>query len=156
MFCKNCGKEVAENAYVCTGCGCLVDKASPTKTSIVEEMEKQPANKITLLLKIFLIISITCAALGFACTAIACAASEGWGYSSSNHFYVYVYPNFGWSLFAFCYSFFYLGTAIPAFIFGLKEKKEQSLKFISLMNFIISIISFITISLLWILSCNTL
>ncbi len=25
MFCSNCGKELPDNAVVCTGCGCLVN-----------------------------------------------------------------------------------------------------------------------------------
>ena len=29
MFCSNCGKEVCDNAYVCIGCGCLVNRRKP-------------------------------------------------------------------------------------------------------------------------------
>ena len=156
MFCKNCGKEVADGAYVCTGCGCLVQD---TKNNVLlEETKKAPSAKITLLLKIFLMISISCAVLGIACYAIAVALAEGYVYigSYSSYGYASVYPNFGWCLFALCYSFCHLGTAIPAFIFGLKEKQEQGLKFISLLNFIASIILFATSLLVWILSANNL
>ena len=31
MFCKNCGKEVSDNAVVCIHCGASIDK-TPTKT----------------------------------------------------------------------------------------------------------------------------
>lgn len=140
MFCKNCGKEVADGAFVCTGCGCLVDETHHNKV-VLEERKKAPSNKITVLLKVFLIISISCALLSMACFAIAVALSSGWLYGSSN---VSVYLNADWCVFTFCCSLCHLGTAIPAFIFGLKEKQEQGLKFIALMNFIASIIAFIT------------
>ena len=36
MFCKNCGKEIADDADVCTNCGCFVNKAS-TANSLKDE-----------------------------------------------------------------------------------------------------------------------
>ena len=29
-FCSNCGKEINENAVVCLGCGCAIEKEQPT------------------------------------------------------------------------------------------------------------------------------
>ena len=31
MFCKNCGKEICDEAVVCTNCGCLVKEQPETK-----------------------------------------------------------------------------------------------------------------------------
>ena len=36
MYCSNCGKEMCDEAYVCTACGCLL-KEEP----IMEEKEKE-------------------------------------------------------------------------------------------------------------------
>ena len=146
MFCKNCGKEVADNAYVCTNCGCLVQESVETKrtqTVILEANQKQPSKKVTLLLKLFLILSISFAMLGLACYALAVADPYYW-ISSSGH-YMYICPNFEWCTFALCSSVCHLGLAVPSFIFGIKEKKEQGLKLISILNFVGSIIMFITV-----------
>ena len=39
MYCSNCGKELCDEAYVCTNCGCLL-KEEP----ILEENKKEKAN----------------------------------------------------------------------------------------------------------------
>ena len=38
MFCSHCGKEVADEAYVCTACGCLV------KEVVHNEVEQEQKN----------------------------------------------------------------------------------------------------------------
>ena len=31
MYCSVCGKEISENAVVCTGCGCMIKKSASTQ-----------------------------------------------------------------------------------------------------------------------------
>ena len=38
MFCSHCGKEVSNEAYVCTACGCLV-KSAPVANEVVPEQK---------------------------------------------------------------------------------------------------------------------
>ena len=52
MFCRNCGKEVDDNAYVCTGCGCLVNDGKVRRKEAVEGQNKK--GKIA---KILLLVS---------------------------------------------------------------------------------------------------
>jgi len=40
MYCSNCGKEMSDEAYVCTDCGCLL-KEEPI---VEEKKEKEKAN----------------------------------------------------------------------------------------------------------------
>ena len=47
MFCKNCGKEVDEKAFVCVHCGCALEK----KENIAVE---EPKNTMGILLGLFL------------------------------------------------------------------------------------------------------
>ena len=50
MFCKNCGKEVNDNAVVCIYCGCsLEDKKEPTKVE-----DNEPKTTIGVLMALFL------------------------------------------------------------------------------------------------------
>ena len=148
MFCKNCGKEVADNAYVFTNCGCLVQEnveTNKTQSVILETNQKQPSKKVTLLLKLFLILSISFAMLGLACYAIAVADPYGSLHTYTYSYSLYIHPNSEWCTLAVLCSICHLGLAVPSFIFGIKEKKEQGLKLISILNFVGSIIMFITV-----------
>lgn len=50
MFCKNCGKEVRDNAVICVQCGCAV---SATKPNVLEDASASPKSKMTALLLCF-------------------------------------------------------------------------------------------------------
>lgn len=40
MFCKNCGKEVDEKAYVCIHCGCKLDEEEKTENNVFESLSQ--------------------------------------------------------------------------------------------------------------------
>ncbi|MBR2622668.1 MAG: zinc-ribbon domain-containing protein [Clostridia bacterium] len=62
MFCSHCGKEVSDEAYVCTYCGCLVGKGkAPQKDS------GEQANVMAIL---GLIFALFCPILGIVFGAI--------------------------------------------------------------------------------------
>lgn len=50
MFCSKCGKEVSEEAVICTGCGCLMDnkisQAKPNNRLLTQLSEKVRTNAI--------------------------------------------------------------------------------------------------------------
>lgn len=53
MFCKNCGKEIADDADICTNCGCFVKKGS-TANSVAKENVGDKSRIVSGLLGIFL------------------------------------------------------------------------------------------------------
>ena len=64
MFCRNCGKEVDNNAAVCPGCGVLVTETqtAPAPTPVVSN-EPSGANKVLgTIAKILLIVGVICTA----------------------------------------------------------------------------------------------
>lgn len=149
MFCRNCGKELCEQAYVCPDCGCLVSNVTKAKeeTSVIarvrDEMEKKS------LLKIFLMISFAflCAALMFAFFAVV---DLGMDINVDAH-YSYSYKD----IYAYAYGYTFLrteyvipaciltllalGTGIVSFVFGLKEETKESMKLISIFNFMLCV-----------------
>lgn len=50
MFCKNCGKEVNDNAVMCIHCGCAV---SAPKANVSDDSTASPKSKMTALLLCF-------------------------------------------------------------------------------------------------------
>ncbi|MBQ3093971.1 MAG: hypothetical protein IJC52_02260 [Clostridia bacterium] len=50
-FCQKCGKELMDEAVICTGCGCSV---APSTTSAVTTQEKKPITKQFALLALVL------------------------------------------------------------------------------------------------------
>lgn len=129
MFCKNCGKEVADNAYVFTGCGCLINDGKVRRKEVVEGQSKK--GKIA---KILLMVSF-----GFFCCSLF------WRYFSMSS----LFPLFGYAALGafvgiqniiiwFC-SCLALSVAIPAFIFGLKAKEEPFLKMLTILNLMLTL-----------------
>lgn len=49
MFCSKCGKEIADEAVICTGCGCAVNNSSINKTvSTSAKTEKKTSTSLIL------------------------------------------------------------------------------------------------------------
>ncbi|MBQ7949247.1 MAG: hypothetical protein IJ284_05740 [Clostridia bacterium] len=115
MFCKNCGKELCEQAYVCPDCGCLVGNVAKAreKTSII-----QNENEKNGLLKIFLMISFACLCVAF---MFAFFWMDAW-----EDAYVILTSSL---------SFLALGAGIISFVFGLRKETQESMKLISIFNF---------------------
>ena len=117
MFCNNCGKEVADNAYVCTGCGCLVNEEN--KAVAKKEKVKAKIAKILLILS----FSFFCCALFWAYYSICAGA--------------YLAPWVQSLMWLSALAAFSVG--VPAFIFGLKLKNQPSLKLLTILNFILTL-----------------
>lgn len=147
MFCKFCGKELPENAYVCVGCGCLVGKAPEKKEKkekkIREPNERQPI--MSFLFKIFLIISFSATVLSLGASLFSLTYADVYSHIPTSYYNwsIRIYPNFAFSLFATILGAIGLGFAIVVFIFGLKEK--ETLKWVAIFNFIFSVALFICI-----------
>lgn len=149
MFCKYCGKEVPENAYVCLGCGCVVDKKSVERKSNNNLFETERTSKTSLLFKLFLIISFSMALVGlgmcllsFAYLDVSVSVSQSL-YSSYHYADEYVYPNYVFSLLSLIFGAVGMGLGIVTFVFGLKEKER--FKMIAILNFCFTLILFISI-----------
>ncbi|MCD8372056.1 MAG: zinc ribbon domain-containing protein [Clostridia bacterium] len=54
MFCKNCGKEIDDNALVCPNCGVATEAAAPA------ENNKRKPHGVALAAKVFIIIGMVC------------------------------------------------------------------------------------------------
>lgn len=149
MFCKYCGKEVDEQAYVCTGCGCLIERTpqkkqenkKPTGQEDLETVSQK--SKIQLWLKILIIIAFSCigVALIFDFSAIADAHIYVSSYSSS----VYFYPGYSsFAIYGFIYGILSLCAGTTAFILALiKEKEFTKLKLLSIISFIMATAVFV-------------
>ena len=77
MFCRNCGKELCDEAFVCPQCGVLVNEnTGKQKEKSVVESNK---DKIGLINDIFLIVSfgLACLALLFCFIAAMKGGMEG-------------------------------------------------------------------------------
>lgn len=48
MYCSTCGKEIPDEAVICTGCGCMVQKANVTKAPAANGAEKSSVASVIL------------------------------------------------------------------------------------------------------------
>ena len=149
MFCKYCGKETPENAYVCLGCGCVVDNKAVGKNRNAGVFETEENPKNSLLFKLFLIISFSMTLVGlgmcllsFAYLDVSVSVSQSL-YSSYHYADEYVYPNYVFSLLSLIFGAVGMGLGIVTFVFGLKEKER--FKMIAILNFCFTLILFISI-----------
>ena len=142
MFCRNCGKELCEKAYVCPACGVLVGQKPTVKTEekLVEKVQEEitigELSKKTKLAKLFGILSFCCICVTFLFVFIGIADS----YVIGSYYYFFIASwgiTTGWIV-----SWVALGLGITAFIFGLKQK-EYATNYISTLVFIASIAAFL-------------
>jgi len=144
MFCRNCGKELCEKAYVCPACGVLVGQKPVVKTeekAVEKELEEIAIGKTpkeTKLAKLFGILSFCCICVTFLFVFIGIADSYIYIIGSYKYFLVASWGiTTGWIV-----SWVALGFGITAFVFGLKQK-EYAINYISTLVFIASIAAFL-------------
>lgn len=136
MFCTKCGKELLDEAVVCTGCGCLVqdtEQATPSKRK-TDKVGNVDENRLTG----FFIATFVCVSLAIMFVGIAIVSSlqdgmyvtSGFGYTTALW-----YLN-GVTIPAFICAVVALGTAIPAFIFA--RKGDYATKMIATFALILS------------------
>ena len=152
MFCTKCGKELLDEAVVCTGCGCLVNKEKQESKVVTktELPEKTKENWLTVLL----IVSFACACLAivFFLVCIITSISDGncfhsnmsikhgYAFNSIEVHYLYVAVN-GFMIPTFICGVFGLGAAIPAFI--LSKKRDYATKILATFTLIFTIAAFV-------------
>lgn len=144
MFCRNCGKELCENAFVCPDCGVLVNgtaimgKGKIEKNEVVTEDVKE--NKHTLF-NVFLIVSFSCACLAliFSIASILFAEYDVNVREGSYAIYAYfeIWFNEPLAIFSFIFGLCAFGLSVVAFILGFNIK-QTIYKIFSILNFIFS------------------
>ncbi|MBQ8394731.1 MAG: hypothetical protein IJX49_04080 [Clostridia bacterium] len=148
MFCKMCGKELAEGAYVCTGCGRLVKEGNKaTPKSVSDEVALEERTKRNILLKAFLIGSFALVGIIMIFLVLSFAMSEQYiNLTMQNNTYNIRFSDYvelelepGSCCLMFITSIVNVGVAVTAFILGIKEK-ERLIKYASVLNFVFSII----------------
>ena len=140
MFCKNCGNELSDNAYVCTKCGCLVNEEnSETQSTTITESGNKNNDKKSLLVRIFLIITIGFIFAALTCDLLAVAAMDIY----VTDYYIDLYINSTWAAMAFIDGLLALGFGIATFVLGVKNT-DKILKMMSIICFVVSIIMQVT------------
>ena len=143
MFCRNCGKELCEKAFVCTECGCLVE-TQPQKINAETKVGGGVTVHYMRKLKTFLILSAVFLAValvsvvGVLCTAHIHSETHinaNGGYSTKMSFYF----ESAWMAVNFYAGLFALGMGIPAFVMGHKKKVGEASRLITIVNFIFCI-----------------
>ena len=138
MFCSNCGKELSDKAVVCPQCGCLVDR-QVSKVKGVVSLDDIMAKKMNFL-KILLIISSSLLALSFMFAM--------WGiitpvvniyFLANGQVYGYVLFDVVFVICSFIAVGIALATGITTFVFSLKKDINESLRLMSIFNFIFCI-----------------
>ena len=144
MFCRNCGKELCDEEFVCPQCGDLVNEnTQKTKKELIftKCIEEKELNKKKLLVKIFLLVSfgLMCVALSLMISALSTykidvtvgqniAGLYSWGE---------IYISYGALVWiAFGAEHIAVIAGIVSFIIALKMEKDETLKIIATMNFI--------------------
>ena len=147
MFCRKCGKELSDNAYVCTNCGVLTGKGA------VEKREKKPItgqnaecadDKETSLAKLFGMLAFIFIAISISVLFIP-LITRGYYSVGHNNLRYYGYEATFYVI-AVIMSVIGLGLGITGFVLGLKQKND-AIKFITTLIFIFSIFPFIVILL---------
>jgi heme/copper-type cytochrome/quinol oxidase subunit 3 len=136
MFCTNCGKEVADNAFACPACGCLLHNEQTVKRK-ESQTDKEKREK---LIHVFLLVSFGCfcGCLFFFLNALLSP------YVEINSIGSRVYANISYdsslagpSLV--CY-FPFLGFAITAFVMALRQQENKTLKTLCILNFMLAVL----------------
>ena len=142
MFCSNCGKEVPDNAYVCTGCGCLVGGKKPAAAT--EEKAVAVGGKNTKL-SVFVLLSVASVALSLLFFTLSIALSYYGGYYGSYGAMGLWFDEVMLMVSFYLTMLLVLPAGIITFIFGIKEKQNAALKLIANITFIVCVAVFITI-----------
>ena len=126
MFCHKCGKEVADDAYVCVGCGCILgEKPKNTNKGTV----KDTISIWSKIASIALIAFYFCFALFivFFGLGVADLYSKGYvsttKYSSGYDVLVYTYVRIEYAIGMLISSIFSYISSIVALVSGIKNKE---------------------------------
>lgn len=148
MFCRYCGKELLDDAVICTGCGVWVDGKKTTaetgKTDCEKApVEKQSAEKWAKFSKIFGMVAFSIISLVLFLMIIGIGNIGEYfyeGYEFGTGYYSYWDEDYFEA--AWVFAWFGLGLAIASFVFACKIKKCMGVKYVSTLVFILSIAVF--------------
>lgn len=112
MFCSKCGKEMPDDAVICTGCGCLLKKdiapqtatSSGLNSSALQAAQGNAEAKAKKIARIFFFVSV----------AIICFVDICFNQSFSDRYV----------LASWIFSWFGLGGAITGYVMSRKSKSE--------------------------------
>ena len=144
MYCIHCGKEINENAFVCTGCGALVKKPPKQKIEVESKDESEiEYSRSEKRLKIWMGISIVL--LFFSAFLFAVSGSTYLYFATydSSRSYSYIRDGAYLATGGFINAILALGASTTGFVLGLKEKQNFNLKFTSICLFAVSVFLFI-------------
>ena len=164
MYCKYCGKEVAEHAFVCPSCGGLIGELPNAQTQpqkeaeesfgdsplqpvpqakTQEEMEKQKTanrhQKLAKLSKTFGVVSLILA--GIAAFLLMIATFGGISMSYGNNETASIAFIFGW-LYAILLGALSGAFGIASFVLGLIQKDSEGVKKLSTTAFVLGLVVF--------------
>ena len=114
MFCHKCGKEVPEEAYICTGCGCIVGQKPKTKMN--ERVKNDDISSCSKIANITLIVFYFFLALFIVFFGVGIA---DWRINE----YIYAYFGDGYAAGMLMSSIFSCISSIVALVFGIKSKE---------------------------------
>lgn len=135
MFCRNCGNELHDEAYVCVKCGQLVQDYQKSK----KEKEQNPYSMISVCgapLSVFFLIAFAtgCLTLILAIIAVAFAQVRAPYYDASWYYFT---PFVGCAIASSISSLVCMGMGTTQFILGFK--KGGVIKLLVIANFIFSL-----------------
>ena len=134
MFCRYCGKELAEHAVVCTQCGAWVKEEEKECREMPATENAAKAEKSEQRSKLFGVIAAACIAaamsLIFAGIAKIGTTNSLW----DEDFFMAAFL-FSWAALAF---------GIVSFVFAMKSRKNAPVRYVSTLVFILSILAFIS------------
>lgn len=122
MFCKNCGKQLADNAFACPECGCMVAQKNAQATEKPTTAKKTNA--------------------GFFISLFSIIALAVWGLTTG---YLPYELGFAYDGVHLIISIVSAGCATTAFIFSFFEKENKALKLIGILVFIFCFVQTLTV-----------
>ena len=126
MFCKNCGKQLADNAFACPECGTLVNPETQKQSSAQVKKKKCNTAFLISLFSIFAWLGV-CDVSFYLMYLIAHIRPS-----------ISTVDYYKWRM---IFSILSFGCGITAFVFGCIEKENKALKLISVLVLISSLVS---------------
>lgn len=134
MFCKYCGNEVSDNAYICTNCGCPVKEVEIQKQPEEVLYKGEIRSKVSIVYTIFLFLSAFIASAALVLILVAVMNMRIHYYSGYYYTDIYLSLYEDYCIPAFiCGIVAFLSSIVPM-IQGLMKKDNIAEKYIAILN----------------------